>query len=433
MFVNPLDATNFNYYLRGMRIRKRAKKLDWRPWYVSQEQAMECIPDRGWLHNAITYANESCDAPTWFHVGTFLTALSAACHAVDIVVLTENGRQMTLGSQFWGVTTGDSGTRKSESANYAVRILTKAQPDLIISHDGSIEAQHDLLAERGGGGLFHKDEMFSLFDSFKRGYSTGLRGWLMETYNGSPLSRITKSGGNVTIVRPRLSIIGNIPPDTLHKKTTREDWRQGFLPRFCFWSSGRERYHRLPTTDNEYEEMLADWLRSFILDNELKVVIPAEVVEPLLDWIEDNVENSPDNIPDELFSTLTRLQQKGIQVAAFLALSELTYRPEKVVTVKPHHIDLALNTMEYLKQSVTELFKRVGSNIDAAEEHEILQYIDNHPGCTSEDISIACDISRRKLKVILLTFLTEGYIISKQARKENQKGAPRKTFFSAEE
>jgi len=416
------------------------------PWQVDDEDALKCLPNKGFLHDLVDYMQECTDAPIWCSYGSALTCLASACGNMDIKILREDGQYKVHGTQLWSVIIAHSGSRKSASMDIATRILRDASPKMILPGDGSPEGLHNALCDdsRNGVGLFHRDEMSRLFDQVSKSYSKGLIGWLLETYRGEPMSRALTAKKELlrqpnnnddddeqadsdnskqayidyVIERPRVSILGGIPPSVLQQKTDRTYWRSGFLARFLFWAARRVAYMEIDTQNVQIENKFSAWLRNVPIHSNAYITIPYGVAKPVLKWIRKNIEEKSHRIPDDIFSTLNRLQIKAFQIAGLIAVSKRERKPDKTVLVCEEDIDCAILVMEKMYNTFFSLFKEVAGTLEGTQQELLYKYIREHSNCTAGDLQEAfSDISPRTVQRLLHSMVLENQLVRKRPPK----------------
>lgn len=399
------------------------------PWHVEDFEVGACIPDHGFIKEYMDYVPTTCDGPLWFQLGGVLTILSVLGAKSDVYVEAENGRYEVDGLHLWSANVGYTGSRKSRCVKPAINILRSVSGKAILATDASIEALHDVLADREGVGLLHRDEMSTLFVQARRSYSTGFTGWLLEAYNGGPTERLTKAGGSVQIPRVRLSIMGNIPPSTLQVNTSREDWRAGFLPRFCFWGARRTRYMPISPGDPQREDYFAEYVKKYIFNRQVKLIVPHEMGRILTDWHRKEVDAKGRDMPDELYSALLRLRSKSFQFAALYALARLNYIPKDGagIVVDQKDVEYALEIVKLLRRSTSSLFSYVGGTEEATQEKMAITHIALVHRATPSTLSSALGISAKAATAILQS-LVSASIIEKITEKTGGRGRP-KIFY----
>ena len=370
-----------------------SKKLDIPVWSVLDTETSFLVPEEGWLADYMLYAGGSTDAPLIYHLGSALTALATAAANVTIVVRHHDGRVYELPMFLWSIIVGLSGDRKSRAMGLAKRLLERARassdsPDVLLPADGSLEAWHDFMADSNNV-LLYREELAFLLDQSRRGYSESTKSWLLTLHAGDSHTRVIrpKSGeghevNRIVIERPRLSILGGIPPDTFRVKTGRGDWRSGFLARFTFWASQREHYEDFPATNQRTETELAKWLSRVAVLSRGAIVLSHEVAAPIADWIRKEVEANRRVLPDEVYSHLIRYQDLGYRIAALFALSRIT-RPllgaTQQLQVQKRDVELALNVLNLLRRSTCLLFSAFSTSSEGEDENEVLNLLAHAP------------------------------------------------------
>jgi hypothetical protein len=242
------------------------------------------------------------------------------------------------------------------------------------------------------------------------------------------VSRETKSGGFVDIPRVRLSILGAIPPDTLQQKTSRADWRSGFMPRFTLWGARRDRYMDLPGEDFETEEELGRWMKAICWAYDSPIVIPQGPAKIITDWVRKEVEEKRDAYPSDVFSALVRLQEKGFRIAGMFATSAIGTIGEEAIQVKKNHAKLAVRVLKELKQTTISMFNLIGADQQSTEERLVIEAIAATEGINLEGLLEACGLSRYRIQRILLTYMDEGMIFA-QDLPSTGVGRPKKAYF----
>ncbi len=117
-----------------------------RSWQVSDTETKALKPQSGFIHDYLSYMEESNDAPLWYHMGAILTVMGTAAGRRDLRVVREDGKQHYLPMHMWSAIVGNSGERKSAALDPATRLLYQVNPPSILATDGSPEAWHDRLA-----------------------------------------------------------------------------------------------------------------------------------------------------------------------------------------------------------------------------------------------------------------------------------------------
>jgi hypothetical protein len=359
-------------------------------WSVRDADAGELVPPDGWLHDYVEYMEGGTDAPLIYHIGCGLTALAASAANTTLCSQRSDGRLYDLPLQLWSILVGTSGDRKSRCMEVAVELFTRARetselPDAILPSDGSMEAWHDFMAEAGCGGnvLLYRDEIAFLLDQSRRGYSEGLKSWLMTLYSGRRHARVIrprqgegKEVRRIAIERPRLSILGGIPPDTFRAKTGRGDWRSGFLARMVFWPATRERFLEMPTSDKHSEMALARWLNRVAVRSRGRLLVPTQGAQAVSEWYYREVESQRGDLPPEVFSHLTRYQDLGLKVAALYSLSRQDkplLSESKTISVTYEDVEMAVRLISVLKRAAYSLYATFQASGEGEVEVEVLE------------------------------------------------------------
>lgn len=415
-------------------------------WAIDDSVAKALIPG-GWIHDYVSYQEASGDAPLIYHLGSALAVLGLAVSAADFVVCKEDGGTYSIPTTMWNVLVGLSGDRKSAAMRGGMKLLERAMRQKGLGSaqlpaDGSQEAWHDLMAgdpdadppeaPRNGLMLF-RDELAFLFDQSRRGYGEGLKSWLMMLHGGDPLSRLTKGTKTArTINRPRLGILGAIPPDTFRSKTGRSDWRSGFLARMTFWPGVRTRFMPVPGSDYGIETTLSEWLHNVPLTMApARIVLDAENTHPVTEWILANVEGPRFEMPDDIVSHLIRYQDMAYRIAALSAVSELDYAPTEV-HVEQRHVDLALRYCSIMKRAVKQLWELTRLSDEGREEAEVLARLEQeYPGRMSiEELGAELPhLSVSRLRRMLGDLMEAGIVRSVVSDRGGDRGRRKNLYF----
>ena len=406
-------------------MQQRKVKARKAPWQIDEATALTCLPQSGWIRDFVNYGTACVDAPIWFHFATAFSCLSVSMARSSLEVERSDGNRGTTGFQTWATLVGRSGTRKSQAMEIGIRILEAANPLLVLADDGSPEGLHDALAweERDGIGLWYQDELAAIFDASSRSYSRTLLTWIMKCFQGRMVSRVKARGGKESddeykaeqakrqIARPRLSILGGIPPQTLQQKTDSSLWAGGLLPRFSFWAAARERWIEYPSINFAEEERLAKWLKRVPLYKPTRVIIPYAVSKPIFDWNRECVEEAIDDIPENLFSALDRLQPKAIQWAAMARMAREQQHPRDTMLVEAEDVEVALAIARTMFSTFRALYSEVSGGTENKQERSLLDYLVNNPGRTRKEINKQFeDIPGSTLHRMLTRLVQEGAV-----------------------
>lgn len=352
------------------------------------------------------YVTLCTDAPRSFALGTGLGILAVACGKCSIVVNTADPKlDATVPLRLWQALIGNSGQRKSKVMDLGVGLLQRTGEQFLLPDDASVEAWHDTFAEQPIS-LMHQEELSTLLDAQSRSYSNGLQGWMLKLWSGTPKDRKTKAGGTVAIERPRLNILGAIPPDVFFRKTKALDWRSGFLPRFLYWGGVREEWAPVGLCAPLIEKALSEQLRCVYFKSEGTIVIPAQVTVSLFKWFFDEVESKSSHYLEDTFAGLLRLQEIGYVIAALIALSRIT-RPVSAkaaqrLVVNQADMDATVNILRLCKRTIESISSRANQDVTAVNEESIIQYVSSQSqGVTIENVVNTLRMSYRQARAHL--------------------------------
>jgi hypothetical protein len=418
-------------------------------WSVPDVEARQAIPKQGFIKDYLEFMMKDCDAPVMFHFGTVMTTLAAALADTDIVCQWKDGTYFKLPMILWSVVVGLSGDRKSSAMRVGVDLLIRARsvtdnPDVLLPNDGSVEALTDCLIASNNA-MIYRDEVATLFDASRRGYSEGTQHWLLTLESGKPYSRVTRQdtagkkkdedGGSVKgdgtsqgriIERPRVCILGAIPPDVFKNKSNSGDWRSGFLARCVFWPGWRERYE-LPRTNEDQERMLSQWLVKFIKGHKGNLIIPPKYSHAIVDWVLEEVEPLRGHIPDGLQSHFTRYQDLGMRLLILYARSRYGYY-KGAITIEEDDLKRTLALLTIMKKYSSILFRESQLSVEGTEENDILSILEE----AKRELSLPdlCkrlpNLSKRKISAIMKT-LTDARIINR--KPDSSRGSGRRPWL----
>jgi hypothetical protein len=349
------------------------------PWAVSRQEIDSLELPIGFVKDFIDYVSLCTDAPSSFALGTGLGILAVACGRCTIVIKGDSpGLEHTAPIRLWQALLGSSGQRKSKVMDLGINILQKTGYKTLLPDDGSMEALHDTMIDNPIT-LLNKEELSSLFSTKKRSYSANMPEYFLKLWSGNTTDRTTKGGGLKTIERPRLNILGAIPPSTFFEKTTPEDWNSGFLARFLYWGGVREEWADQCMSVPRKEACLAEQLKCVHFESDADVVIPNLVNRFLSNWIFESVESVSDNFPDNVYSALTRLQEAGQVIASLLAMSRVTTALKSGTgqrhIVAQEDMEAAIRVLNLCRRSIESIGGRANKTQTSVSEDRIVNYL----------------------------------------------------------
>lgn len=323
-------------------------------WPIPQEKIQELLPKKGWLPEYIAYASRCTDAPMAFHLGVGLSVLGAAmAHQLDIAAEAPRGSKI-LPTTMWVCLVGNSGSRKSYAMELGSSLYARAvgsTGEWKLPSDGSLQAWHDVLIDHPNIYMY-RDEMSFLFSQARAGHMEGMKSWLMELYSGNPMSRTTRRRDSETgenemtrVERPRLSLLGAIPPEVLRRSMDKGDYYSGFTARFMFYGGKSECYSPFPSDEPPAAMVLARALRRIIRKAQGPVVLPVELNTKIGGWVHENVLSRLDNMPPTVASSLVRAGEQITRIAAALCVSSL-YDPDTEWNVDDRQLVIVENAVK---------------------------------------------------------------------------------------
>lgn len=391
------------------------------------------IPENSFISKYLDYASLCTDAPPVYHLGTAFSILATAAGKADIMTVDEQGRCLDSPIRMWTAIVGNSGQRKSQAMDLGIDLLDAAGIEHRLPDDASVEAWHDALSARPVA-MLQKDELSGLFDARARSYSQGLTSWMLSLWQGRDKDRLTKADGTVWVRRPRLNILGGIPPEVLEKKTTRADWSSGFLPRFVFWQGKRMEWSETWCSHPDLQRPLAHWLQAVPFRSVNRIEIPYTILKPINDWFFMNIEAQQDRINDNLYSALTRLQEKAILFAGLLHISTLQQpsfggKSAGSSVTDPRVSTIILGIVRILKQVVEGIFGLTAPDRETKDEQDIISIIQSstHP-LTRTELAKKVDYSNTTLHK-KLTKLVEIGMLGVQNVSSKKSGRPQLAYF----
>ena len=370
------------------------------PWAIFEDQALDLFPDTGFFREYINYAKDAMDSPIIYHLGCLITGMATVSSNVDIRIETDRpGEYYYIPSQFWATIVGQSSvSRKSEAMRLIVRMIERAliiddkRKHVRLPSDGSIEAWIKHMVESGGLALMYRTEFASMLDQAGRSYSAGLKTWLLELWDGDPYLRKSLGQGEFLIERPRMNLLGGVPPSIYKAKTARSDWASGLLARMVNFPGVRERRYRTPATNDRTELKLTQWMSHVVAKSTGYIHIPRDLMILQDDWFVKNIEEQQSSFHPEVVSCYNRFSPMIYRFAAYFALAEETspilgslddrmlLQGTPYLTIKHHHMVQALKIADVIKDNIVELFADMLMTKENEEVRAICWYLESCPG-----------------------------------------------------
>lgn len=400
-------------------------------WAISEAEIQSLELPNGFLRDFLEYVGICTDAPQSFALGTGFGILATACGQCDLVIQKEGGRSATRPIRLWQALVGNSGQRKSKVMDLGIGLLQLTGSRFLLPCDGSIEALHDTLAEQPIS-LWAHEELSNVLDAQIRGYTQGLQSYLLSIWSGTPRDRKTKAGGFIDIQRPRLNILGAIPPEVFFEKTKNLDWKSGFLPRFIFWGGLREEWQDDGISVPSMEKVLAQTLQYVHIKSDGQIIIPPDVGKILSRWFFENIESHATGMIEDTYAGLLRLQENGQTFAGLIAASRVSRSIKSGVggnvVVSESDMNSAVKLLNLLKRTIECVSGKANETKDMAEENAVVEILKTRPeGYTLSEIRENMKTSYTKIRT-LIAELMAAQIVTMDVRSAKGRGQPARLF-----
>lgn len=401
-------------------------------WATSQQDIENVGLPVGFLRDFIDYVSLCTDAPKSFALGTGLGILAVACGRCNVIVKSADPNlELQVPIRLWQALIGNSGQRKSKVMDLGVGLLQRTNNDFRLPDDGSVEAWHDTMVDQPIS-LMHQEELSGLFDAQQRSYSNSLQSWLLSLWSGTPKDRKTKTGGVKIIERPRLNILGAIPPEVFLKKTKTLDWKSGFLPRFLYWGGVREEWASMSLNAPKQELSLSDQLKYTHFNSDGDIVIPNLVNNILSEWFFETIEAHSSEFSEDVYAGLLRLQETGYVIAALIAMSRsMTIVSRNVSKRLIVHKDDMLATVSILnlcRKTVEALATKANKSNASLAESSLEELLNANPeGLTIKEVSSRLNMGYQEVRKHLMELVAaEQVTVSRSTSLK--KGRPSSVF-----
>lgn len=405
-------------------------------WAISQQDIVDVNLPIGFLRDFIDYVELCTDAPRVFALGTGLGILAVACGKCNVVVKSSDPKlESILPIRLWQALLGTSGQRKSKVMDLGVGLLQRTNHTFLLPDDGSVEAWHDEMVEQPIS-LMYQEELSGLFDAQQRSYSNGLQSWMLKLWSGTDKDRKTKGGGIKSIVRPRLNVLGAIPPDVFLKKTKSTDWRSGYLPRFLYWGGAREEWADNCYNAPKQELFLSEQLKQVHFNSDGNIIIPHLISKMLSEWFYDTIESKREDFLEDTYAGLLRLQEVGHIIAALVALSRSMRIVSKVsstrLLVLESDMSVAIKILNLCKKTIESISSRANKDgVSVIEESIVDLLIGNSAGLTAREVVSKLPMSYDAASKHLKSLATAG-IVSVTFRPGPSRGRPSNVYKYSE-
>lgn len=210
---------------------------------IDEADVIRALPRGGLIYDYVKHATSRNDAHALYHVAG---ALSLLTQAVPSAALLPFGTK--IHPNLFVLIVADSSDRKSVAVDFAGGVLRQAIPDAVQEEPGSPAALLDGLARRPHQLVLYP-EFGNILASSVTGQLHAIRTLFSQAFDCGPLGRNTLTGQrekrSSMVMEPRLSILASCSPEFLETYTDATAWGGGFMGRFLFISTGRQRDERL--------------------------------------------------------------------------------------------------------------------------------------------------------------------------------------------
>jgi len=297
----------------------------------------------------------------------------------------------------------------------------------LLADDASVEAWHDSMIDQPIS-LMHQDELSGLFDAQQRSYSTNLQSWLLKLWSGTPKERVTKGGGTKIIQRPRLNILGAIPPDVFVRKSRPLDWRSGFLPRFLYWGGSREEWAPTSLSAPKQELALANQLKYIHFRSEGDIVVTNLINNILSDWFFETIEKHSNEFLEDTYAGLLRLQEIGYVIVALVAMSRsmtvVGSALSKRLIVEQSDMLATVDILNLCKKTIEILSSKATMDVTATAETTLEDLLSTNPeGLTVKEAAKRLGMSLKQVRNHL-NDLVSSQVVTVSQRPHAGRGRP---------
>jgi hypothetical protein len=400
------------------------------------------VPIAGFFPAYLNWVKRLTDAPEPYHIASALSIMSAACSRLaegrfEIQALDGTTLASTYPTSLWVLIVGPSGDRKSTAMDYAMSIGSASGAISDISAiSGSPEATFDLVSKRPDIFFYHP-EGSTLFAQLQASYWLQGQGFLCDLYDGRedpPYKRIltgqrskkdpTPKTYEITIVKPRVTILIGIAPDLLDQ-ARKSDWTGGLIGRMLLIYGERTRFDETPPKQDDGGRVLMTQLvqqlqlglQQFLesaqkaakatpgtkVPTGLQVGMQREALDAYMNWARD-LDAMTASRPPKLRALFRRLPLHVMRISALYAISQFhdTVRLESMVP--------AIRLGEYSRKSIERVGDLLADDPIMRNAVRIRDMLEHAPGnvLTVAMISDALRISWSVIEPALRTLEANG-------------------------
>jgi hypothetical protein len=278
------------------------------------------------------------------------------------------------------------------------------RPERTIVRDATVESLAPLLERNPRGLLMPCDELVAWVRSqgqYKGGRGNDRQFWL-STFSGSPhfVDRKSQDGIPVSISRPFVNVIGNLPPDMVGELTDANGRSDGFLHRILFafpdaapaaaWTDATIS----PAASQTWEDTLHR-LRALDMTESADGVLghrpihfgPHGKAAWVAWWDRHAAEMQHPAFPPELYGPWGKLRTYAARFAVVLHYLFVLHGDETEGKVSADTIDRVVRLIDYFKSHVRRVYARLQRTPQDEQVERVLAWVRQRGGeCTARDL-----------------------------------------------
>lgn len=359
----------------------------------------------GFLKTYQEYAEAQTDAPSYFHIATGLSILSAA---VGKNIWLWHG-SIKIFPNLWAIILGESSfSRKTTSILIGKHLLSEWNNKVIMPDEFSPEALMANLVTNPTG-IFFFYEFGSFLAALNRDYMRGTKETITDLYDYHKEHKRMLKGQSYVITEPCISILAGSTIDWFVKNFKEEDLQGGFLSRFIYFKGEKTKFIALP----EREDMVKKETlrRELIYIGSIKGEMSfKDVREEYTDWATKYEAEHKSNQYFKPYSAfLTRLETYCKKICMLYALEDHT------TTIRKEHFKKASSLIEILKWDFIKLYENELAFTKSDQKIKKIKKIikEARDGIKRRDLLRATHLTSWEFEQIIKTLIETEEIIAK--------------------
>jgi hypothetical protein len=283
------------------------------------------IPSHGWIRDYLAYATQCTDAPPMYHIVAVIAAMSLAISPDH--VLSVNGEEHPL--HMFLLAVGESGNRKSAAIKRCLRVIQPRLAAVQLGHrvwypeasttEGIIDALIDDPCR-----LVVASEWTEFHNQGRASYNQHTTEFNNLLYDGLPLHRL-KSGVQLTVEKPCVSILGASTPSLIKQATTYNDWLAGKLARYLIGYMGKPDDKEMASSvefPQQVEMLRTDYDHFLTPSHSTRFVLSPEAWEAKVEWEQSKEwRQFRSGLPEHLQPSALRMGEHVYRVATLYQAS----------------------------------------------------------------------------------------------------------------